>query len=121
MSTLQARSLSRASVPLVPQAARLELLEYYLVHYEDLSRSAQASLEWLARHAAVRCSRVLEVNNDAGMLVGITGVGVSADAEVLQWPLSDTRDPFIAALSAAEPVAFGRPARVNGGLGRLAP
>ncbi len=36
MSTLQARSLSRASASIVPQAARLELLEYYLVHYDDL-------------------------------------------------------------------------------------
>src|SRR5687767_1771681 len=99
MSTLQARSLSRASVPLVPQAARLELLEYYLVHYEDLARSAQASLEWLARHAGVRRSMVLAVDNDAGMLVGIAGVGVPAESEGMQWPLADTRDPFVAALS----------------------
>ena len=119
MSTLQARSLSRASVPMVPQAARLELLEYYLIHYEDLARSAQTSLEWLARHAGVKRSMCLVVDNDAGLLMGLAGLGVPCETEPFQWPLSDTRDPLVAALFAPKPVAFGRPLRANGDVVRV--
>ena len=73
------RSATRATVPLASAAARLELLEYFLAHHEDLPRCAQASLEWLARHAGVRRSICLAVDGDAGLLVGVAGVGVSAD------------------------------------------
>ena len=119
MSTLQARSLSRASPSIVPPAARLELLEYYLVHYDDVSRSAQTSLEWLARYAGVRRSMCVVIDHDLGMLVGIAGLGIAGESEVFQWPMSDPRDPFVAALSASKPVVFGRPGRSAAGVGRV--
>ena len=43
MSSLQARTASRAPISIVNHAARLELLEYYLVHHEDLARCAHAT------------------------------------------------------------------------------
>jgi PAS domain S-box-containing protein len=121
MSTLQARSLSRAAtVSIVHHAARLELLEYYLVHYEDLTRCAHASLEWLTRHAGTKRAVCLAVDSDAGMLVGIAGLGVPGeDVELFSWPLSDTRDPLVAALAASAPVVL-KPHRVNGHVGRMA-
>jgi hypothetical protein len=70
MSSLQARSLSRAPIPIVDHAARLELLEYYLVHHEDLARCAHATLEWMGRHAGVKRSVCLAVDGESNMLVG---------------------------------------------------
>ena len=79
MTSVQARGVTRAPVPAVNHTARLELLEYYLVHHEDLVRCAQASLDWLARYAGVRRSVCLAVDAEAGLLVGIAGVGVPID------------------------------------------
>ena len=49
MSSLQARTFTRTAGTAVSYAARLELLEHYLAHHEDIVRCAQVSLEWLAR------------------------------------------------------------------------
>src|SRR6185503_8744075 len=96
LSSLSVRRVPRAAVPLASAAARLELLEYFLLHYEDLPRCAQAGLEWLARHAGVRRSICLAIDGDAGMLVGVAGVGVSADdLEDYSSPLSHTHDPLV--------------------------
>jgi hypothetical protein len=76
MSALQVRSISRAPVSLVNHAARLELLEYFLVHHEDLVRCAQTGLAWLARHAGVKRAVCLAVDAESSMLVGVAGHGV---------------------------------------------
>ncbi|MBI3050713.1 MAG: PAS domain-containing protein [Acidobacteria bacterium] len=122
MATVQpARSLSRAKVSPSAEAARLELLEYYLLHHEDLARCAHASLEWLARHAGVKRSMCLVVDGDGGVLMGMAGYGVpSEEVELFAWPLSDARDPIVAALSASSPVLF-RAGRGNGHAGRPTP
>src|SRR5688500_10511987 len=120
MTSLQARTLSRATMT-APDASRLELLEYYLVHNEDVARSAQASVEWLGRYAGVKRSVCRAVDNDAGLLTGIAGFGVPGDdVDLFSWPLTDTRDPLVATLSAANPVVF-RPGKVNGHVGRVTP
>ena len=49
--------------------ARLELLEFYLTHHDDIVRCAQASVEWLSRHAGIRRAMCLAVDADAGVLV----------------------------------------------------
>src|SRR5687767_12639248 len=99
MTSLQARTLSRAAV-----AA------------SDASR-----LERLGRYAGVKLSVCLAVDNDAGLLTGIAGFGVPGDdVDLFSWPLTDTRDPLVATLSAANPVVF-RPGKVNGHVGRVTP
>jgi PAS domain S-box-containing protein len=114
MSTLQARSLSRSPVPTASPAARLELLEYYLVHSEDLARCTQASLEWLARHGGVKRSLCLVADHDAGMLIGIAGHGISSDDyEMFSLPLGDPRDPLVASLKGVTPVVL-KQGRANG-------
>jgi PAS domain S-box-containing protein len=122
MTTLQqARSLSRAKVSPSHDAARLELLEYYLIHHEDLTRCTQASLEWLAVHGGVRRSMCLVADTDGGVLMGVAGYGMpSEQVDLFTWPLSDTRDPLVAALAAPAPVVF-RPGRVNGQIGQPTP
>src|SRR5688500_16822762 len=121
ISSAPARSLSRATVMAVHSAARLELLEDYLVHYEDLARSAQASVDWLAKHAGIKRSLCLVVDSESGMLTGMAGSGVRADEiDLFSWPLSDVRDPLVAALSAPGPVVI-RPSRANGQAVRVAP
>ena len=113
-----ARSLSRATVASSRDAVRLELLESYLIHQDDVARCAQSSLEWLARHAGVRRSICLIVDRDPGTLMGVAGYGVPAeDVDLFAWPLADPRDPLVAALSASGNVAI-RPARANGEVGR---
>ena len=95
-------------------AARLELLEYFLVHHEDLPRCAEASLEWLARHTGVRRSICLAIDGDAGVLVGVAGLGVSIDdVEEYSAPLSHTHDPLIRALTAPTATTL-RTSRENG-------
>ena len=119
-------SLSGADAPArrcaaVNHAARLELLEYYLVHHEDLARCAQASLEWLARHAGVRRSVCLAVDGESSMLVGIAGYGVSnEDVELFSWPLSDTHDPLVARADRRRADGRSAPARANGHAGASA-
>src|SRR5688500_9590426 len=104
MRSLQVRPVSRAPLSIVNHAARLELLEYYLAHHEDLTRCTQASLEWLARHAGVKRSVCVVVDSESKMLVGIAGYGVpSDDVEMFSWPMSDTRDTLVRALAAVEP------------------
>jgi PAS domain S-box-containing protein len=121
MSSLQARTVSRPPISVVNHAARLELLEYYLIHHEDLARCAHATLEWLARHASVRRSVCLAVDSESNMLVGIAGYGVrNEDIGLFSWPITDTEDTLVAALSAPEPLAF-RPSRTNGHPGRVLP
>ena len=91
MSSLQARTFTRTSGTAVNYAARLELLEQYLAHHEDIVRCAQASLDWLALHAGVKQSACLAVDADSNMLVGIAARGtVGEDIELFSWPLSDT-------------------------------
>jgi PAS domain S-box-containing protein len=121
MSPLQVRTIARAPVSSAGHAARLELLEYYLVHHEDAARCAQASLEWLARHKGVKQSACLAVDDEANMLVGVAGHGVSPDdVELFSWPLSDVRDPLVGVLSSSGPVVF-KPSRGNGYPGRGVP
>jgi PAS domain S-box-containing protein len=113
MSPLQARTIARAPVTTGP-AARLELLEYFLVHADNIVRCAQASLDWLSRHAGIRQAACLVVDTDSHSLVGIAGVGVSSDEiELFSSPLTDSRDPLVAALSSGPPVAL-KGARANG-------
>ena len=120
MSPLQARTIARASVP-AGAAARLELLEFFLVHTDNIVRCAQAGLDWLGRHAGIRQAACLAVETESNMLVGIAGVGIpSEDVELFSWPLSDMRDPLVAALSASAPVAF-KSSRGNGHASRIAP
>ena len=121
MSSLQARSLSRQPISIVNHAARLELLEYYLIHHEDVARCAQATLEWLSRHAGVRRSVCLAVDSESNMLVGIAGYGVrNEDVGMFSGPITDTDDPLVAALSATEPAIF-KPSRANGHPSRVLP
>ena len=113
MSPLQARTIARAPVT-SGTAARLELLEYFLAHPDNIVRCAQASLDWLSRHAAIRQSACLIADNDSNALVGIAGTGVSSeDVELFSWPLTDSRDSLIKALSSDEPVTF-KGSRANG-------
>ncbi|MGH9346815.1 MAG: PAS domain-containing sensor histidine kinase [Vicinamibacterales bacterium] len=101
--------------------ARLELLEYFLVHSEDVVRCAQASLDWLSRHAGIRHAVCLAVDAESNTLFGIAGVGVSSDdVERLAWPLSNVTDPLVAVLSAAQPAVF-KASRVNGHAARVLP
>jgi PAS domain S-box-containing protein len=104
-----------------PAASRLELLEYYLVHNEDVASCAQASLEWLGRYAGVKRSVCVVVDTEAAVLTGIAGYGVSTrEVDLFAWPLADSRDPLVAALAAPAPVVF-RPGRANGHVGRVTP
>ena len=114
MSSRQARSLSRApAASIVDTPARLKLLEYYLVHNDDVALCAQASLEWLADHAGVKRCMCLTVDAESSALVGIAGHGVPAeDVELFSWPL-DRHDPLVMALSSSDPTPF-RAARANG-------
>ncbi|MGH9253978.1 MAG: ATP-binding protein [Vicinamibacterales bacterium] len=114
MTPLQpARTLSRPVVSSDRDAGRIELLEYFLVHQDELARCAYASLEWLARHAGVKRSMCLIVDRDAGALAGLAGYGIPADdVERFAWPL-DARNPFVAALAAGGPVVV-RHGRLNG-------
>ena len=105
MSSLQARTFTRTAGTAVSYAARLELLEHYLAHHEDIVRCAQVSLEWLARHSGVKQSACLAVDVESNMLVGIAAHGtIGDDIELFSWPLSDNYDPMIAALEAHAPV-----------------
>jgi PAS domain S-box-containing protein len=114
MSSLQARSFTRAIGGGVNHAARLELLENYLAHHEDILRCAHMSLEWLARYAGVKQSACLAVDAESNMLVGIAAHGIAGDdIELFSWPLSDTYDPLIGALQSSRPVQF-RSYRPNG-------
>jgi len=107
MSSLQARTFTRAAGTAVNHAARLELLEQYLALHEDIVRCAQASLEWLARRAGVKQSACLAVDAESDMLVGIAAHGTIGEAiELYSWPLSDTHDPLIAALESPAPISF---------------
>jgi PAS domain S-box-containing protein len=113
-SSVPVRSISRAAAPPANAAARLELLEYFLVHHEDLPRCAEASLEWLARHAGVRRSVCLAIDGDAGMLVGVAGVGVTiGDVEEYSSLLAHAHDPLVRALTAPAPTTL-RASRDNG-------
>lgn len=113
MSPLQARTFTRPIGTAINHAARLELLENYLAHQEDILRCAQMSLEWLARHAGVKQSACLAVDAESNMLVGIAAYGVGEDIELFSWPLADTYDPLIGALQSQEPVNL-RSYRPNG-------
>ena len=114
MSSLQARTFSRPIGSGVNHAARLELLENYLAHHEDILRCAHMSLEWLARYAGVKQSACLAVDAESNMLVGIAAYGVASDdIELFSWALSDTYDPLIGALQSSRPVPF-RSYRPNG-------
>jgi len=114
MSSLQARTFTRPIGGGVDHAARLELLENYLSHHEDILGCAHMSLEWLARYAGVKQSACLAVDAESNMLVGIAAYGVAGDdIELFSWPLSDTYDPLIGALQASRPVQF-RSYRPNG-------
>jgi PAS domain S-box-containing protein len=120
MSSLQARTFTRTAGTAVNHAARLELLEHYLAHHEDIVRCAQLSLEWLARHAGVKQSACLAVDAESNMLVGIASFGtVGDDVELFSWPLTDTYDPLVAALHAPGPVNF-KSYKANGYAGNVA-
>jgi PAS domain S-box-containing protein len=123
MSSLQARTMTRTAGAAVNHAARLELLEYYLAHHEDVVRCAQATLEWLGRQSGIRQAACLAVDAESNMLVGIAAHGsIGDDIELFSWPLSDSNEPLIAALQARAPIAV-KPARSNGqsGNGHAAP
>jgi len=114
MSSLQARSFTRPIGNGANHAARLDLLENYLAHHEDILRCAHLSLEWLARYAGVKQSACLAVDAESNMLMGIAAHGIAGDdIELFSWPLSDTYDPLIGALQSSRPVPF-RSYRPNG-------
>ena len=115
MSSLQARTtFTRTAGGAVNHAARLELLEQFLAHQEDIVRCAQISLEWLARHAAVKQSACLAVDAESNMLVGIAAYGtLGEDVELFSWPISDTHNPLISALQSPVAVHF-KSYRANG-------
>ena len=79
MSPVPVRSLARVSPPPVNHAARLELLEYFLVHHEDIARCGQAGLDWLMRYTPIRRAVCLAVDGETSSLVGLAGIGVSPD------------------------------------------
>src|SRR5688572_18053650 len=107
MRPAMARVAARASSSPVNHAARLELLEYYLVHHEDLAGCAAASLDWLARHTGLRRAVCLAVDGESSVLAGIAGYGVAEqEVEYFSWPLSDTRDRLVAALTSSSPTEF---------------
>jgi PAS domain S-box-containing protein len=115
------RTASRAAAPLVSHAARLELLEYYLAHHEDLVRCAQASVDWLARHTGVRRALCLAVDSEASQLVGLAGAGIAVEeVEQFSLSLSESQEPLIRALFSAEPTVV-RQSRVNGHSTRTTP
>jgi PAS domain S-box-containing protein len=115
------RSAVRTPVSPVDTTARLELLEYFLAHYEDLARCADASLQWLARYAGVKRSVCLVMDGDASMLVGLAGHGVaSEEVELFAWPIADAPDPLVTALLDREPTVF-RAHRGNGHAARPVP
>src|SRR6188472_2828791 len=125
MRSLQIRTPARSRVapPASPPdaSARLELLEFFLAHHEDLARCAQASLEWLGRQAGVRQAVCVTLEGDASELVGLAGTGVPHEAvEQFSWPLLEMSDPLVAALSSRSPVVF-KPARANGHAARVPP
>jgi PAS domain S-box-containing protein len=121
MSSLRARTFARAAGTAVNYPARLELLEYYLAHHEDIVRCAQASLDWLARHAGVKQSACLAVDGESNMLVGVAAHGtLGEDIELFSWPLSDRHDPLIAALHSAGATSF-KQGRANGHAAQLSP
>jgi PAS domain S-box-containing protein len=120
MSPLQVRSIARAPVA-SGAAARLELLEYFLVHSEDVARCAQAALDWLARHVGVRQSVCVAVDTESNMLVGVAGNGIPPDElDLFSWPLSDMRDSLVAALRAEQPITL-KPGKANGHPARVLP
>ena len=120
MTALQARSVSRTSAAsIVDSSARLKLLEYFLVHSDDVALCALASLKWLADHAGVKRSMLLAVDAESSALIGLAGYGVSPDeVELFSWPL-DRHDPLIAALSSSQPTVF-KTSRANGHAGAVA-
>src|SRR5712691_7807784 len=121
MSSLQARTFTRTAGAAVNHAARLELLEHYLAHHEDIVRCAQESLDWLAQHAGVKQSACLAVDAESSMLVGIASHGtVGEDIELFSWPLSDAYDPLIAALQSPGPINLKSP-RPNGAAAQTPP
>jgi PAS domain S-box-containing protein len=107
MSSRQARTLTRTTGAAINYAARLELLEQYLSHNEDIVRCAQVSLEWLARHAGIKHSACLAVDAESSTLVGIAAHGITGeDIDLFSWPLSDTYDRLITALRSPVPMHF---------------
>ena len=120
MSPLQVRSIARAPVA-SGAAARLELLESFLVHSDDVARCAQAALDWLARHVGVRQSVCVAIDTESNMLVGIAGYGIPSDElDLFSWPLSDSRDSLVAALRAKQPITV-KPGKANGHPARVLP
>ena len=121
MSSLQARTFARAAGTAANYPARLELLEYYLAHHDDIVRCAQASLAWLARHAGVKQSACLAVDGESNLLVGVAAHGtLGEDIELFSWPLSDTHDPLIVALRSAGSTSF-KQGRANGHAAQVSP
>lgn len=106
MSPLSVRTIARTT-PSAGNAARLELLEYYLLHSDDAARCAHASLDWLARHCGVKQALCLAVDPDSNELIAIAGAGLpSSDVDLFTVSLADPRDPLVAALSAPKPIIF---------------
>ena len=121
MSSLQARTFARAAGTAANYPARLELLEYYLAHHDDIVRCAQASLAWLARYAGVKQSACLAVDGESNLLVGVAAHGtLGEDIELFSWPLSDTHDPLMVALRSTGPTSF-KQGRANGHAAQMSP
>ena len=121
MRSFQARTDIRASGTTGNQAARLELLEYFLTHHDDLVPCAQASLDWLARFVGIKQSACLLADHDTGMLMAVAVQGaVVDDPPVFAWPLSQIQNPLIAALASSGPVWF-KASRTGGHILRPVP
>src|SRR3954462_1468709 len=122
MSSVQVRTASpRAPVTAVDTSARLELLEYFLVHHEDLTRCAQASLDWLPPYANLRRAVCLAVDAESSLLVGLAGYGVrTEDVELISSQMTADVHELVAALSRPHASPF-RAARANGHRARSLP
>ena len=114
------RASARTGASPVDTTARLELLEYYLAHHEDLARCAEATLQWLARHTSVKRSVCLVVDSESSLLVGLSAQGVPLEeVELFSWPLAGG-DALAGALFAPGPTVF-RHQRANGHAARAVP
>jgi signal transduction histidine kinase len=113
------RSPTRADAQAASSSARLELLELYLTHPDDLITCAQASVDWLARYAGIRRSVCLAVDDEARVLMGAAGHGVPrGGVGLFRVPLRNPEDPLVAALRSTAPTTFSA-SRGNGGYGTV--
>jgi PAS domain S-box-containing protein len=101
--------------------ARLDLLEFYLTHQDDLLACAQASVDWLAKYAGIRRSVCLVVDDESRVLIGAAGHGVPrSEVSLFRSSLSIPDDPLASAVRDSAPSVVRVP-RGNGQHGPATP